>query len=605
MKALLMLGFLVMLAGLGANELLVGVGQDYESIKLAMVAAEDGDTITVGDGNYIGRVIVDKEVTIRSLNGSEYTFVQADTLWASPFDVYADNVTVDGFSVYGASSAPGISIKGAAGVQILNCRSGWDPSHTNKVGIQLFSHEGIYPHQNVISGNTCSYNTEGGIYLVGNYHLVQSNICDHNQSPIYSGIYGIATYAGEGCTIKGNQCRYNDIGLRYYYNSAMDAVVDNQLNSNDEYGIHAYHQGYLSIAGNQILDNGQAGIYLSGVHSSMFWSNELSDNTVGVDARYCQELGFYLNSFSDVTKFVHQGNSSFSYRSPTKLCYVYNYNVHKGWMGNFYNDYPGEDEDGNGIGDSTYDLGDCVDTMPLIVGRDQFNLQVWFLHDLLMYRDSEIESTQQHYLQGDGNSHIWIADGAVVDGISYPAGVLADQTTWTGMFFHYNFDLYDFTVEIGYWDGIQFNPGGPEETISYRNGRQIRYFNSSEAAFVIPGGSSLAVRLTVNNINLHRFVTGAAWSYITAPIGSPEYIDYDSSIDSPSVRISHVASPEFNYVYLEWDPVPGALAYNVYSRDIPYGAFTLEPSGTAVETLSWTDFDESSSRKFYKVTALN
>jgi nitrous oxidase accessory protein NosD len=603
MKGLLVFCIIVVLAeGALAYEFQVGSGQEYATIKLAMLAASNGDTITVHDGNYAGRVIIDKEVLLRSVNGYEHTFIQADTLWASPLDIYADNVVVEGFSVFGATSASGISVHGVSGVEIRNNRSGWDASHNNRMGIQLYSNAGVRTEAVTISGNICSFNNEGGIYVNSNYHVVENNICNYNQSSIYDGIAGITTYATEGCTIKGNICRGNDIGLKYSYNSAMDVIVDNELSSNTQYGLHAYFQQYQCITGNRIEDNGTAGIYLNGVYYARFWSNTLSGNTVGVDARNCSEIGFHLNSFSDATKFLHTGNSNFYFRSPTMLCYTYNHNTYKGWMGNFYDDLVGEDEDGNGISDSTYPMDDYVDTMPLIVPREEFNLQVWFLHDLWMYRNNEVQSAKQHYLQGAGDSHIWIADGAVVDGMSYPAGTEEDQSTWTGMFEHYNFDSHDFTVEIGYWNGTDFVPGGPEGTVSYRLGRQVHYFASSAEAMGIPGGASLAIRLTVNNHHLHRFVTGAARSYITAPMGSGEYIDYDSTLEIPDLRISHVDTQEFDYILLEWDPISGATTYNVYSRDMPYGAFVPEPTGTGINATEWLDF-EILPRKFYKVTA--
>lgn len=603
---LMLIVFWFLVTSIFATELLVGAGQEYATIKLAMLSAADGDTITVHDGTYIGGVRVNREVMLRSINGAEHTFVQADTVWVSPFEVYANNVVIDGFSAYGATSRNGIGIYGTSGVVIRNNRCGWAPGYSNQLGIQLYADSyGTLADNVTISGNICSYNEEGGIYINSGNHLVENNICEHNQSPVYPEIAGISAYATHNCTIKGNQCRYNDIGVKYYYNSGFDAVVDNVCSNNEDHGIWAHFQHDMQYARNEIHDNGISGIRISGLWDSWFWANRLSGNTLGLYVRDSSYIGFHLNSFSDITKFEFLNSDEISFRSPTKLCYTYNFTTFKGWMGNYYNDVTGEDLDGDGIDDSTYDLGDYIDTMPLVQHRDQYNLQVWFLQDIMMYRNSEIEIGGLRVMNSDYTSHVWIADGAVVDGISYPAGTFEDQGSWTGQLTRYNSSSEDYTVEIGYWDGSQFVPGGPQCDVNSHYGRVVEHLACSEAAFGIPGGSSLALRLTVNNTILYRFKTGAAFSYITAPIGSPEYIDHDSDLESPVLRISRVASQKFNYIALEWDPVPGASSYNVYSRDMPYGPFTLETTGTTIEVTQWFDFEEGADRKFYKVTAVD
>jgi nitrous oxidase accessory protein NosD len=589
-------------------ELHVGADQAFTTIQDAMLTAVNGDLITVHDGTYQGRVIVDKEVHLRSVNGYEYTFVHPDTVWTPGFDIYANNVVLEGFSVYGAASAAGIAVKGAHYVEIRNNRSGWDVSHRNQMGIQFFAApDGNHPTYNKVIGNICSWNTQGGIRVHNSHHLVEGNACEYNNHATYDGIAGITLYATNRCTVKDNICRYNDIGINYSYNSSSDNVLNNLLSNNNEYGIYAHMQNYMMYSGNTITDNEGPGMWLSGPTFCFFWSNRLSGNEEGINVRTAQYLNFHLNSFFDDVKFVMTGCSDFQFMTPVKLCYGYGVNTYKSYMGNYYNDFMGPDDDGDGLGDDTYyyQIGEYNDTKPLINHRENYNLQVWFLHEAMMYRNNELQPKTEVEIAANGGSHIWIADGPTIDGMSYPAGEMDDFTSWTGAFaVNSPVNSYDYTLEIGYSDGTNFIPGGPVANTAYTTWQYPMKFLSSESDFMIPGGNFLAMRATVNNVYDHRILGGGGWSYISAPIGSPEYDDHVNELEIPDVSISYVETPEFSYVLLEWEALPGATAYTVFSSDSPDGPYVLEATGTEISEVMWLDFAEFSEKKFYRVTAV-
>jgi len=89
------------------------------------------------------------------------------------------------------------------------------------------------------------------------------------------------------------------------------------------------------------------------------------------------------------------------------------------------------------------------------------------------------------------------------------------------------------------------------------------------------GGAYKVGNFTVNNFELTAFA-----------------IPYGALATAPVATISGTGQ-------LSWTPVTGAVAYNVYSADDPYGNFTLE--ATVRET---TYSGPSASKKFYKVTAV-
>ncbi|MDD2229327.1 MAG: hypothetical protein PHY48_07950 [Candidatus Cloacimonetes bacterium] len=62
---IMLIVFGALVTSIFATELQVGIGQEYATIKLAMLAAVNGDIITVHDGSYISGVKVNKEVVLR------------------------------------------------------------------------------------------------------------------------------------------------------------------------------------------------------------------------------------------------------------------------------------------------------------------------------------------------------------------------------------------------------------------------------------------------------------------------------------------------------------------------------------------------------------
>ena len=57
------------------------VPDDYAKIQWAVDSASDGDTIIVRDGTYHENVVVDKQLTIKSENGSDNCIVNGGGSW--------------------------------------------------------------------------------------------------------------------------------------------------------------------------------------------------------------------------------------------------------------------------------------------------------------------------------------------------------------------------------------------------------------------------------------------------------------------------------------------------------------------------------------------
>ncbi len=410
-------------------------------------------------------------------------------------------------------------------------------------------------------------------------------------------------YATADCQIHNNICNYNDIGINYDYNSNLDTITKNECRFNDEYGLYGYGHEHLYISDNIFSDNFGSGLRLRGSHNVLAGNKIESNADFGLVVYYSSDLTMYLNTFNNTNNFdLHLSASDPDpiLKTPTKMAYRTYATTFKNNLGNYYNDYTGEDADFDGIGDIAHTSVRINDEYPLMSLPENYGLLTWFLNKVEMHRN------EKGTIGGLVNipelsSHVWIANEPVIDGLTFPAGVQADFTSWTGqMLYHYN-DHPDMLVEIGIWDGSSFTPGGPEININGSNAYYPQNYATSESSFTVPLGQFLAMRTTINNLDRDfDFQTGSTWAYISAPIGSPDYPGCPLGI--PELSIEVIDSEEFTYVNLDWDAVDCAISYNVYSSYDPYGEFTFEINTPDTE---WTNFiEEYEVRKFYFVRAV-
>ena len=146
--------FLVLTALASVSEArTIYVPDDYEKIQWAVDNASVGDTIVVRDGVYVENIDINKpHLTIKSENGSAKCVVQAKNSHDHVFGVTADNVTIKGFTVTGASSS------WKAGIHLYNsnnCRIENVNASNNWYGIYLYNSS-----KNIIANNNFINNTD-------------------------------------------------------------------------------------------------------------------------------------------------------------------------------------------------------------------------------------------------------------------------------------------------------------------------------------------------------------------------------------------------------------------------------------------------------------
>ena len=464
------------------------------SIQTAVDAASNGDVIYVGSsgtehgtGIYNEYVVVNKQLTIQSESGYATTTVYTsdpvkDVFYvasATPSTTTIYYVTIDGFTVYGATSSHnGIYLENAKDCVIQNNRCGYDASHYNSYGIYLFN---------------CSRN------------YIYNNICNNDGS---STAFGIYLEDSDRNTISNNECKYNYQAGLSSYNS------DSNMNT---------------ISNNTISNNDLRGITLSGSLGNFILNNTIHNNGTGISFHLSANYNrIYLNSFNNTTNV---NSSSTNYWRPgantaVALSYFYSSANNKTYMGNYWDDYTASTSV-DGIGTNpAYSPGSDGnnDDRPLISDINNYDLLVWYLNDDgNMYKDLPNKKPFSKIISSS-SSTIWIADEAAQVDLTFPSGIWRGQICIVDINGNNPASGHSFTLEIGYsTNGTDFT-AGPSATLTANGTTKVFEYVTSSAAVSVDTGKYLALRITNNNATNYYAWTGGAWSYTSSPgNGDPNY----------------------------------------------------------------------------------
>jgi len=334
------------------------VPDDYSSIQEAISVTDDGDTIFVKKGIYEGplneTLIFNKSI---SLIGEEtnttilnlHPLLINTTLFYQPYQTYStsisvesNNVTISGFTVNTPAPGGGISVTGD-GTQITDCNM--NPESLTLTGSYSTISETILKGTLRVNGSnqTIIQSTIKGIDITSSHNNITGN-CISSKMEVkgsYNTISGNNITETQGMIVSGNS---NIISNNHVRNGVKgislasgsnNVIYENKVTGNWFMGMHLYE-----ASNNLIFDN-----YIANNIDDLWEKNGFGISIGGTHYR-AENNTFYRNTLI---------NNSYNFRilEPYYINYWDN-----GSEGNYWDDYTGSDNDGDGIGDTPYILNE-------------------------------------------------------------------------------------------------------------------------------------------------------------------------------------------------------------------------------------------------------
>jgi len=336
----------------------VGVGQHRPTtaaeLEQVLATCAAGDHVVLAEGTFAGNFTVARSIRLTSEGGILDGGGNGTVLTLDAPDIRIEGVHVRGSGrdlsgpdsgIYLTPKANGARIStctiedSAFGIWVHECEQvtleenrilGIATGHTSNRGngIQLFDSTGVTVRNNIVRDG------RDGIYI----SATEESLIDGND--IERARYGVHYMYSYSNKVSNNVCRNNDHGYALMESKHL-LVEHNRSENNKGQGLQFRDAQYCTIRNNQLVNN-QEGLFFYSSTNNDILDNLVRNNKVGVKI-----WAGSLRNRVEGNRFI--GNAQ-------QVFYVGTTEIEWGGeeRGNYWGDYLGWDQDGDGIGDRPY-----------------------------------------------------------------------------------------------------------------------------------------------------------------------------------------------------------------------------------------------------------
>ena len=350
-----------------------------DDLQQVLDASANGDVIKLSAGVYAGNFIVNKQVTLTSVDFKNKAIIDAGGR-GNGLTLISSNITISYLNIVNwgddltAQDAGISSVKKASHITINN-----NELVGSGFGIWLQKATHIKVLNNTVEGNPQlrSADRGNGIQLSSIQHALVKN------NEVFNTRDGLYIISSQHNTIDGNIMHDLRYGLHYMYSYSNNVINNHAYNTRAGYALMSSRN--LVVKGNSTKNSEDYGFLMNFITSSVIENNHIEQvwtkpenkvlgrdgkglfvynsayNTIKNNTIDTAEIGIHLTAGSENTKVY--GNSFIN--NPVQVKYVSN--KKQEWSfegrGNYWSNYLGWDMNGDDIGDAVFEPNDGIDKL--------------------------------------------------------------------------------------------------------------------------------------------------------------------------------------------------------------------------------------------------